>query len=309
LTPYDDGGYFLGEWVSPGPVFEYSESPQALYFNNCVYAMTLNFFINIAETLGDDETVLYRKKLETHRTNMHEKYYNAPINSYLNGDQVRTAFALYSGIVPDSLRKSVLEHLEKDLTGEHPYFNIGSFTRYPYCNVLYTHPQFQEIIADILSKTTYPGYGYFLSKGETSWPETWEIIHNNSSIIHTSYAGITSGWFIKSLAGINPNIEGPGYSIVTIRPHVIKKLDYARAAVESPYGLIESGWTKNGNQVVYHISIPFGSKARIYLPASASPITENDRPLSTVQGIEIIEEKDGYVQFLAKSGKYKLESQ
>jgi alpha-L-rhamnosidase len=312
LTYYDGGGRFLdflGEWVSPGPVFEYADTPQALYFNNCVYAMTLSFFINIAEALGHaDETTPYREKREIHRAKMHGKYYDASINSYFNGDQVRTAFALYSGIVPDSLQKSVLEHLEKDLTGEHPYFNIGSFTRYPYCNVLYTYPQFQEIIAGILSKTTYPGYGYFLSKGETSWPETWEIIHDQSSIVHTSYAGVTSGWFIKCLAGINPNIEGPGYSTFTIRPHTVKKLDYARAAVESPYGLIESGWTKSGNNVVYDISIPFGSKARIYLPAPASQITENGQSLASVQGVEIIEEKDGCVQILAKSGKYRLET-
>jgi alpha-L-rhamnosidase len=304
LTPFERGGYFLGEWVRPGPVFEHGHTSEALFFNNCVYAMTLNVFINIAEALGHgDDMTPYKIQRERHRTRMHEKYYDTLTKYYHNGDQVRTAFALYAGIVPDSLRQAMLDHLENDLRNEHPYFNIGSFTRYPYCNILYFHPQFQEIISDILAKTTYPGYGYFLANGETSWPETWEIIHPNSSIIHTSYAGVPSGWFIKVLAGINPSPEGPGYRHFTIRPQTVKRLYYAKAAVESPYGLIESGWRKDKdkNVVIYDISIPVGTDAQLYLPAPASRITENGQP------IPYIESDDGYTKITVKQGKYRFD--
>ncbi|KAA6330108.1 hypothetical protein EZS27_021151 [termite gut metagenome] len=217
LTPYDTDGYFLGEWVSPGPCFEYGDTVEALFFNNCVYAMTLDFFIQIAEVLGyGNEMTPYRERLATIRTKMHAKYFDPTINSYLNGDQVRTAFALYAGIVPDCLQQTVLAHLEKDMTGEHPYFNIGSFTRYPYFHVLLAHSQFHEIISGILSKTSYPGYVYFLSQGETTWPEAWEINHSECVCIHTSYAGI-SAWFIKGLACIEPTVNDSGYRTFTIR--------------------------------------------------------------------------------------------
>jgi alpha-L-rhamnosidase len=82
----------------------------------------------------------------------------------------------------------------------------------------------------------------------------------------------------------------------------VKRLNYAKAAVESPYGLIESGWTKTDSGIIYNISIPVGSKASIYLPASASRITENGQP------VEIVEEKNGYVQIIATSGKYRFEA-
>jgi alpha-L-rhamnosidase len=108
LTPYDRGGHFLGEWVSPGPKFEYGGSPQALFFNNSVYVMTLDLFIRIAEALGRTEDMEpYRERLDTARVKIHEKYFNPQVNSYLNGDQVRTALALFTGIVPED-RKSVV---------------------------------------------------------------------------------------------------------------------------------------------------------------------------------------------------------
>jgi alpha-L-rhamnosidase len=304
LTPYDKGGFFLGEWVSPGPKFELGGTPQSLFFNNSVYVMTLDLFIKIAEVLGrDDETAPYREQLETARAKIHEKYFNPAVNSYLDGDQVRTALALFTGIIPDSLRPAALKHLENDITGEHPYFDIGSFSRYQYFNILFAHPQFHEIISDILSKTTCPGYGYFIARGETALPEVWEIDHPHSALIHTSYAGISS-WFIKCLAGINPDIADPGYRTFNIRPNVVKKLSYAKATLESPYGVIESGWHKENDKVIYEITIPAGSKANIYLPAAASQITEGKQPLKKTEGIRIINKQNDAVLFQAEAGQY-----
>jgi alpha-L-rhamnosidase len=304
LTPYDRGGFFLGEWVSPGPKFEYGGSPQSLFFNNSVYVMTLDLLIRIAEVLGQD-VAPYREQLETSRVKIHGKYFNPPVNSYLDGDQVRTSLALFTGIVPDSLRPAALAHLEKDMTGEHPYFDIGSFSRYQYFHVLFAHPQFHEIICDILSKTTCPGYGYFIARGETALPEVWEIDHPHSALIHTSYAGISS-WFIKGLAGIEPDIADPGYRTFNIRPNVVKNLSYAKATLESPYGTIESGWRKENGKVIYDITVPAGSKANIYLPAAASQITEDGQPLENVQGIQTVNKQAKETVIQAEAGKYTL---
>jgi alpha-L-rhamnosidase len=305
LVSYDSHGYFIGDWLGPGHRTEFGNSIQALFFNNCAYAMTLDLFCRIAETLGrDNETTVYRERLAVLRTKVHETYYRPELNSYLNGDQVRTSFALYAGIFPDSLRPAALKRLAEDMTGEHTYFDIGSSSRYPYFKTLFAYPQFHDIIANILAKTDSPGYGYILSKGETAWTEVWEA--DEPARIHTSYTGI-SAWFIKGLAGIEPDVEGPGYRIFTIRPNVVERLDYAKAAVESPYGLIESGWVKTGNNIVYEISVPVGSEARLYLPAPAADITENKLPLTSVQDVEVISEKDGYVHLFLKSGKYRFE--
>jgi alpha-L-rhamnosidase len=305
LVSYDSHGYFIGDWLGPEHRKEYGNTVQALFFNNCAYAMTLDLFIHIAGLLDrDHETAVYRERLAILRTKVHEKYYNPEVAGYLDGDQVRTSFALFAGIYPDSLRPAALKHLEEDMTGAHPYFDIGSSSRYPYFKTLFAYPQFHEIIATILARTDKPGYGYILSQGETAWTEVWEA--DEPARIHTSYTGI-SAWFIKGLAGIEPDIEGPGYRIFNIRPNVVKRLDWAKGAVESPYGLIESAWKKDGNKIVYEFSVPVGSEARIRIP-SAAQITESGQPLSAANGIEVAGEKDGYINIHAKSGKYKLVS-
>lgn len=309
LTPYDkERGHFLGEWLRPGHLCELDINDHSLFFNNCVYALALDHYIHILEALErNDETTPYRERLQILRTNLHKKYYNPAVNSYVNGDQVRTAKALFAGIVPENLQQAVLKHLEDDMTGENPYFDIGSFSRYQYFHVLLAHPQFAKIIYDILSKTTYPGYGYFLAKGETAWPETWEIDEDkNSAKLHTGYTGI-SAWFIKSLAGIEPVAENPGYQTVNIRPCIIETLGYAKAGVETPYGLVESGWKKENANIRLDVTVPVGSKARIYLPANSAGTTESGKPLSQAGSIKIAEETPDFLLVETGPGKYTFE--
>ena len=227
------------------------------------------------------------------------------MHSYLNGDQIRTTFPLYAGVVPEDLQAGVLEHLKADMTGAHPFFDIGSPSRYPYFRTLFAHPEFHNIIAGILSKKTCPGYGYFLETGETTWPEVWEL-DTHSARVHTSFVGI-SCWFIKGLAGIAHDTTGPGYRSFDLRPNVTDNLTYAKAGLESPYGLIESGWHKDGNKAIYDISVPTGSTANIYLPTSASRVTESKKPLAKAAGIRIAGEENGYVMLKAVSGKYRFE--
>jgi alpha-L-rhamnosidase len=97
-------------------------------------------------------------------------------------------------------------------------------------------------------------------------PETWEIDEDkHSAKLHTGYTGI-SAWFIKSLAGIEPVNENPAYKTVNIRPRPAGELRYAGAGVETPYGLVESRWTKENGKIHFEISVPVNVKANIVLP-------------------------------------------
>ncbi|MDR1373140.1 MAG: glycoside hydrolase family 78 protein [Dysgonamonadaceae bacterium] len=301
LTRYAEHGYFLGDWVSPGPVFEYAETEEALYFNNCVYAMALDFYIDICKTIGkeESETAVYQGRLDTLRQRLHETYYRPKLGCYLNGDQVRTTCALYAGIVPDNLRQSVLQHLANDFQGEHPYINVGSFGRYPFYKTIIAENSFYEIFDNILSKTSYPGYGYFIANGCNVFPETWEIANSNCAQTHTSYLGI-SGWFIKGLAGIRLESQNCRVNII---PNVVEHLSFVRAESETPYGKVKSSWQKESDGTGYEINIPVGLSASITLPASAGQITETGKPLAESEGMTFVE-VDGNTVITAVSGRY-----
>jgi alpha-L-rhamnosidase len=301
LTPFAAGGKFLGEWVAPGPAFEKNDGDKELFFNNCAYVMTLDLYLRIVRALkaSDADTARYLDMLRTARTKIHARFYNPSVGSYLSGDQVRSSFALFAGIVPDELRETVVGHLESDMTGAHPYIDIGSFTRYQYHRVLLDNPRLHDIFSEILAKTSYPGYGYFIAKGETTLPEVWEIDHPHSAKIHTSYAGI-SGWLIKGLAGIEP--LRAGYSTISIKPNVVRNLDHARASVETPFGAVESGWRKQGNSVIHEITVPPGTEAVIVL--RASNVTASGRPPEETAGVKSVSKSPEGIKIYAGSGRY-----
>jgi alpha-L-rhamnosidase len=267
LTPYETHGYFLGEWVSPGPVFEYGETEEALFNNNCAYAMTLEYLIKMQNVKCKMQNVECKMQnveawgidLQKTREALHRKYYNPEKQMYLNGDQVRTAWALYAGIVPDSLREQQENHL-LTLLETQKYLNIGSFGRFPFYKTVLHSDKYAVILGEILDKKTYPSYGYFLEKGCTTFPEMWEIDQPNSTVIHTSYTGI-SAFFIKYLAGINE--YSCGYDTLLITPHPIDALEYCKAEVETPYGQVKSSWKRENSKIKYRFEIPSGVVARI----------------------------------------------
>ena len=88
-----------------------------------------------------------------------------------------------------------------------------------------------DIIAEHLSKTTEPSYGYFLSRGETAWPEYWD--DTKPSRIHTCYTGIAA-WFIKGLGGIREDPNQYGYQSFIIKPALVGNLTFAEAQDQIP---------------------------------------------------------------------------
>jgi alpha-L-rhamnosidase len=307
-------GYFLGDWLLPGHRQEMGgEAPY--YFNLTVLALANDLFLKTAAVLGkpDAELAPHRQRLDALRAGIHKKYYKGH-GIYFTGDQVRTTFALHAGVVPTAERAAATAHLEKNLADK-GIFDIGSFGRYPFFKTLFGDPRYLERTDAILRKTTYPSYAHFLKEGETTWPECWELLNDDSARTHTSYVGI-SGWFVKVLAGIEPTLEGPGYRVFTLRPQVVNSLQHAAATLESPYGTIKSAWKKvpaNGNgsgketgKVIYDITVPIGTTAKLTLPVPAALITENGQPLTTAPGIQILPTTTTELRLL--SGTYHFEA-
>ena len=172
---------------------------------------------------------------------------------------MRTAWALYAGIVPDSLREQQEKHL-LELLEKQRYLNIGSFGRFPFYKTVLHSDKYAEIFGEILSNKNYPSYGYFLERNCTAFPEMWEIDQPNSTVIHTSYTGI-SAFFIKYLAGINE--YSCGYDTLLIAPHPIVALEHCKAGIETPYGQVKSSWKRDNSKIKYRFEIPFGAVARI----------------------------------------------
>jgi alpha-L-rhamnosidase len=303
LTSYNkDSGKFLGDWAAPGGRNEGGNSPEAKFFNNCVYAKNLADFIHHSKVLGREEGIaVYQERLDHLLARIHREFYQPETASYAKGTQVQQAFALLTGVCPPDLRDKVRENLFNDIQ-KRGFLDMGSSGLPVLLKYMIEQSGRSELLADPLSRTTMPGYGFFLEQGQTTWPEHWQPRTSN---IHTCYTGIAS-WFIKSVGGIRPDPAHPGFQKFLIQPVLAGDLTHARASTESPYGVIVSEWRRKGNALTLDVEIPPNASATVHVPTSEPELFR--KKVSGLKGVTFLrlEPKRAIVQL--EAGRYSLES-
>jgi alpha-L-rhamnosidase len=307
LRSYDKHwGKFLGDWAAPGGRKERGDTPEAEFFNNCVYAMNLADFVAIAGILGhQDDAALFRGRLAALRKRVHEEYYHPEKQTYCNGTQVQLAFAQLAGITPDDLRPAIAAGLQRELRAK-SYLDMGSSGLPVLFKHLIEEADCNKVLFDHLTRTVEPSYGHFLKRGETTWPEYWSV--DVPSRIHTCYTGVSS-WFAKGLAGIRPDPAHPGFQSFLIQPVVAGDLTFAEGLTESPYGTICSRWERSGERLMLDVTIPPNSQATIHLPAAdATSVSESGKALVEAAGITPLSAGPGVAVLRAGSGNYRFES-
>jgi alpha-L-rhamnosidase len=307
LRSYDKHwGKFLGDWAAPEQRKERGDSPEAEFFNNCVYAMNLADFIESSRILNKPEDVaLYSGRLDDLRKQVHAAYFKPAENTYCNGTQVQLAFALLTGITPPSLRPAVAASLDKELTVK-SHLDMGSSGLPVLLKYLIESSDRSAPLYQHLSSTTEPSYGYFIKRGESTWPEYWNV--DVPSRIHTCYTGISS-WFTKTVAGIRPDPEHPGFQSFIINPLPGGDLTYAEASMESPHGTISSRWERKGDTLLLKVTVPANSQATVYVPTIDAPgLTEGGKPVSEAPGITLLRTEGAHAVLKVAAGSYEFRS-
>ena len=130
-------------------------------------------------------------------------------------------------------------------------------------------PRRNDLLLQVATVTTYPGYGYHIEQGCTTWPETWDCapVAGGTSRMHSTHNGFGL-WFYQGLLGIRPDPAHPGFGAFTVRPGFKSGLAWARGAIYTPHGPVNVSWSVGGNSTVLNLSVPVNSRARVWLPAA-----------------------------------------
>lgn len=303
LTAYESPSRFLGDWATPHGS-EYGNTEAAKLFNNCVYAYCLYVTAKSARALGlEDEAATYEQRLADLRPSVHRKWYNEATGLYHDGRQLSLAFPLFVGVTPEHLRESVLEKFITEIKENKPYLDTGSSGLPILLKFIVDHLKRPDLIHHCLQSTEMPSYGYFLKRGETTWPEYWEV-DNIPSRIHTCYTGI-SGWFTRGVAGIHPDPEHPGMQRFIIKPKLVGDLSWVKARSASLYGEIVSQWSRSGKHASFVIEVPPNTTATVSIPSVApDAVKEGDTLASQAKGLTYLRAENGTAVFEASSGRY-----
>ncbi len=131
-----------------------------------------------------------------------------------------------------------------------------------------------DLAYQLLLQKTQPSWLYPITQGATTTWERWDGItdgkfHENwmNSFNHYAY-GAVAAWFYRTICGIRPGegAESAGMKHFVIEPKPGVGLDYATCSLRTPYGLVKSGWKREGDKVVFDFTIPCNTTATIKLP-------------------------------------------
>ena len=198
------------------------------------------------------------------------------------------------------------EQLEDEIVvGKKGHLDAGLLGSYQLLDLL-TRENRSDLVATIMSQTTYPGWGFLVEKRKvTTWPETWTGW--GSQIIQV--VGTPGAWFYEGLAGIRPDPAAPGFKKIIIKPAIVGDLTWVKAHYDSPYGRIVSNWKREGDKLTMEVTIPANTTATVFVPAKdATGVTESGKPAAESNGVKFLRMENSAAVYAVDSGTYRFQT-
>jgi alpha-L-rhamnosidase len=322
LEPYISCGIsmpqwnYLGDWVTPrrpqpgGQQGAGARDPArhpiaSRFINNCYYLYNLQLTAKIAGILGKkDDEAKYNEKANVLSKVLHERFFNPGERTYATGEQPYLAFPLLVKVVPEDLRSAVMKNLEEAIVMKNGgHLDSGMHGTYFLLRLLMQEDR-DDLIYQMASQKTFPGWGYMLEQGATTIWENW----SGGSHIHDTLISI-GAWFTEGIGGIRFDEKSPGFTHFFIKPAVVGDLKSARTSYKSIRGTILSDWRLDNGSLHLDVTVPVGTSATVLVPASGpAGVTESGRPVSASKHIRYLGMENAKAAFLVESGHYSFVS-
>ncbi len=232
-----------------------------------------------------------------------------------SGTQSDYVLALQFDMLPAEQRSQAVDNLLDEIARADDHLTTGIHTSHRLLLAL-TEAGHDDLAYRVLMQRSAPGWMYMVESDATTIWESWNSFSPDTgarggagnSLNHPAH-GAVNEWIWRAMVGLNPDPEAPGYEYMTIRPQPVDALTFARGEYRSIRGRIRSGWERKGATLVIHASIPVGSRAAVYVPATAvSQVHESGRPVAESPHVRFVEMADGCAVFEVESGAYVFET-
>ncbi len=300
---------FIGDWLPPERGMDtnnWPPKPAAELFNNCYRLYLREQWARMADDLGrKEEAKACRAELERLRPLVHAAFYDQEKQFYVLDEQSYYLMPLMTGVVPEALRPVIMEKLEKCIRiTRNGHLDTGMLGTYFLMNYLMEIGR-NDLLWLIVTQKSYPGWGYMLEQGATTWWEQWNA---HWSQIHSCFTSL-DGWFYQGLAGIRPDPDKPGFKQIIIKPAVVGDLTWVKCHFDSPYGRIVSNWQRDGQKLTMEVTIPANTTAILYVPAkNAVGVTESNKSAAKAKGVKFLRMENNTAVYAVDSGTYRFQS-
>lgn len=287
----------LGDWVAPGNLPP-NEMVHTFYFWRCA-----DFTAKAAKALNKpEEARKYTELAERTRQAFFKKFYDEKNGTY--GKAGGNIFALKMGVPADQY-PMVIKSLKADIKANNGNLDTGIFGTQFFFEVL-SENGMHDLAYEAMNKRTQPSFGWWIDQGATT---TWEQWNGENSRNHPMFGG-SIVWFYRKLAGMNTDIEAPGYRHIIFRPQPAADLSYVKYFQHTSFGEAGIQWKNENQQFTMQIIVPVGCRATVYVPLlKGKRISESGVPLSSSKAVKNIKEEDGYQVAVVNSGQYQFVSE
>lgn len=288
----------LGDWA-PWK----TTTPEALTSTAYFYRDAL-IVADTAERLGrKQEAQHYRQLAERIREAFNVKYWDRQTGGYRPATQTALSCAIYQGLADSNQTQAATNQLLARLDETDDHIDTGILGAKYLLPALSDHGN-AEVAYRVASQETQPSWGWWIKQGATTLWEQWTTADSHNHIMY----GDVAAWFAKTLAGLNPDPQSPGFQHVIIRPQPVGDLQWAKSTHESLRGTIELSWRRSGDSLSVEVNLPANVTATVYLPTSdAGAITEAGVTPGDAEHVSLERSEDGIAVLRLGSGSYRLE--
>lgn len=308
------GGFWIadligfGDWYPPGYPFGFAPEGHVLVETGYVIEAA-RVLARIARLLGrDDDAARHDAFVAEFARTFNDAFLDRDRGVYRTPGtpaeneyrQTSNLLPLYLGIVPDDVRRAVVDNLVRDVRDTHgKHLDTGAIGTRLLLPVL-TDEGYGELANEVASQTTYPSWGYWFEAlgADTMWEE-WQA--DARSRDHP-FMGTVDDWLSTHLAGLQP--AGPGYIRTRVKPLVPRGVDHASTWTETPYGRVAAGWRRAGEGVDLRVEVPANTTAEVHVPARAA----GDVTLDDATGARLARFEDGAAVYAVAAGDYRFRS-
>ena len=236
------------------------------------------------------------------------EFYKKEAGHYINGTETSCVLPLAFDLAPEEARPSIFNHLVNSIMEKgQGHLSTGLIGGQWLMRAL-TNGGRPDVAWTLASQTTYPSWGYMVSKKATT---IWELWNGDTadpamnSHNHVMLVGDLNIWLYEHLGGIRP--ESPGFKSMLLDPSMPEGLDYAEASYDSIHGQIFSRWERSDESILWRVGIPANTTATLALPADdPALIQESGKAITNCPDLKFIAVEEGKSRFSAGSGWYEF---
>ncbi len=284
------GGEFqFGDWLDPDAPGDrpHEAKTSSDYLANAFFAHSARLVARAATVLGDAEQArTYAALADDVAGRTWDRWREHALTT-----QTGCAVALELGIAPAAAEAEVgraLAGLVRDAGGRIATGFLGT----PLVLPALTRTGHLAEAYLMLLRHELPSWLYQVDRGATTVWERWDAIRADGSIHdgvmhmpdgdsqmlsfnHYAYGAVVD-WVYRTLAGLAPDPDAPGYRHVVLAPRPVAGIDRVSASVATALGPVAVDWATDGGTFTATYQLPFGTTGTLLPPAGPGSVVSVD---------------------------------